>query len=246
MDHSGHDAHAHHAPGHDPGHGTGHEMGNVNAMAASATLHCLTGCAIGEILGLMIGTAVGLGNGWTIVLAVALAFLFGYGLSTLPLLRTGLGLGAALSLVLAADTLSIATMEVVDNLVMALIPGAMDAGLVNAVFWFGMMIALTVAFFAAYPVNRYLLRRGKGHALMHDYHGGGEATGARRFIPAPATSTLAAVIVAFMLGGLVVSVAAELADEEPEEPAGHAQGRVIDSTSSASSSWASVSSPRST
>ena len=189
----------------------GHAMGGgVNAMALSATLHCLTGCAIGEIAGLMIGTAIGLSTGWTIVLAVSLAFLFGYALSTLPLLKAGLGVGAALSVVLAADTLSIATMEVVDNAVMALIPGAMDAGLVNAVFWVSMMIALSVAFVAAYPVNRYLLARGKGHALTHQYHDSGAATGARRFIPSLATSTLAAAIVAFMLGGLVVSIAAEL------------------------------------
>ena len=140
-------------------------------MAISATLHCLTGCAIGEILGLMIGTALGLGNLGTIAVAVGLAFLFGYALSTLPLLRAGLGLGAALTVVLAADTLSIATMEVVDNLVMAVIPGAMDAGLVNPVFWLSMMLALTVAFFAAWPVNRHLLARGKGHALTHHFHG---------------------------------------------------------------------------
>ena len=194
------------------GHG-GHEMGNVNTMAVSATLHCLTGCAIGEIAGLMIGTAVGLGTGWTIVLAVGLAFLFGYLLSTLPLLKAGLGVGAALSVVLAADTLSIGTMEVVDNAVMALIPGAMDAGLVNPVFWVGMMIALTVAFFAAWPVNRYLLQRGKGHALTHQYHGAAEATGARRFIPSFPTGALVGVIVAFMLGGLVVSVADAVSDD---------------------------------
>jgi hypothetical protein len=212
-------------------------------LAASATLHCLTGCAIGEIVGLMIGTAAGLGSLATIVLAIALAFLFGYTLSTLPLLRAGLGVGAALGVVLAADTLSIATMEVVDNAVMALIPGAMDAGLVDVVFWVGMMVALTAAFFAAYPVNRFLLRRGKGHALTHEYHGAGTPTGARRFIPAFATSTLVAAISAFLLGGLVVSIADDLADDEP---GGHAQGWVIDSTSSASSSWASVSSPRST
>ena len=119
----------------------------------------------------MIGTAIGLSTGWTIVLAISLAFLFGYTLSTLPLLKAGLGVGTALSVVLAADTSPIATMEVVDNAVMALIPGAMDAGLVNVVFWVAMMIALTAAFFAAYPVNRYLLQRGKGHALTHQYHG---------------------------------------------------------------------------
>jgi hypothetical protein len=197
---------------HDP-HTHGHAS---RAMALSATLHCLTGCAIGEITGLMIGTALGLGTGWTVVLAVALAFLFGYALSTLPLLKSGLTLGAALALVLAADTLSIATMEVVDNAVMATIPGAMDAGLVNPVFWVSMMIALTVAFFAAYPVNRWLMARGKGHALTHEHHGAAAATGARRWIPDLSTTTLVGVIVAFMLGGLVVSVAADL---EPETPA---------------------------
>ena len=215
----------------DHNHHAGHDhagMGGVSSMALSATLHCLTGCAIGEIAGLMIGTAVGLSAGWTIALAVALAFLFGYTLSTLPLLKAGMGLGGALTLVLAADTLSIATMEVVDNAVMALIPGAMDAGLVNSVFWISMMIALTVAFFAAYPVNRYLLQRGKGHALTHDYHGGGPAMGARRFIPTLATSTLVAAIVAFMLGGLVVSVADQLGDDPDDVGGGggHAQTSV--------------------
>jgi hypothetical protein len=145
---------------------------NTRAMAVSATLHCLTGCAIGEILGLMIGTALGLSSVQTIVLAVTLAFAFGYALSTLPLLKAGLGPATAFSVVLAADTLSIATMEVVDNLVMLAIPGAMEAGLVNPVFWLGMSLALTVAFFAALPVNLYLLNRGKGHALTHQYHEG--------------------------------------------------------------------------
>ncbi|TIC82267.1 DUF4396 domain-containing protein [Nocardioides sp. GY 10113] len=177
-------------------------------MAASATLHCLTGCAIGEIMGLTIGTAVGLANGWTIALSVGLAFLFGYTLSTLPLLKAGLGVAAALSVVLAADTLSIATMELVDNAVMAVIPGAMDAGLVNAVFWLSMALALAVAFVAAYPVNLYLLGRGKGHALTHGYHGADAASeGWRRWIPAFSTGALVAVLVAFMLGGLVVSLA---------------------------------------
>lgn len=206
-----HDAHA------------GHDMGGLNNMALSATLHCLTGCAIGEIAGLMIGTAIGLGSGWTIALAVGLAFLFGYTLSTFPLVKAGLGVGAALAVVFAADTLSIATMELVDNAVMAVIPGAMEAGLVNWVFWVSMMIALTAAFLAAYPVNRYLLARGKGHALTHGYHGDTRSvTGARRFIPSLSSTTLAAVIVAFMLGGLVVSVAAEIGADEPEET-GHAQ-----------------------
>jgi len=151
---------------------------DLRSMAANATLHCLTGCAIGEIAGLMIGTALGLGNGITIALAVGLAFLFGYALSTLPLLRAGLSFFAALSVVFAADTLSIATMEVVDNVVMALIPGAMDGGLVNPIFWLAMMIALSAAFVAAYPVNRYLLTKGKGHALTHSYQHGSAHAGA--------------------------------------------------------------------
>lgn len=180
-------------------------------MAVSATLHCLTGCAIGEIVGLIVGTALGLSTVTTIVLSIALAFVFGFSLSSLPLLRAGLALGAALRVVLAADTLSILTMEVVDNIVMAIIPGAMNAGLVNPLFWLGMMISLTVAFFAAYPVNRFLLQRGKGHALTHRYHGADAAvTGARRFIPALPTGALIAAITAFMLGGLVVSAADEL------------------------------------
>jgi hypothetical protein len=147
-------------------------MNPRNAMAANATLHCLTGCAIGEIAGLMIGTAAGLSNTATIALAVTLAFLFGYALSTLPLVQAGLGFFAALSVVLAADTLSILTMEVVDNVVMAVIPGAMDAGLVDPIFWVGMMIALAAAFAAAFPVNRRLIDRGRGHALTHRYHHG--------------------------------------------------------------------------
>jgi hypothetical protein len=145
-------------------------------MAVSATLHCLSGCALGEITGLVIGTILGLGTSWTILLAVTLAFLFGFSLSTVPLLRAGIGFGAALGVVAAADTLSIAVMEIVDNLVMLVIPGAMDAGLVNPVFWVSMPLALTAAFFAALPVNRYLLSKGKGHALTmkalphHDHH----------------------------------------------------------------------------
>ncbi len=227
LHHAGHVAHhSSQAPtGHEADSGHDHAAMGTRSMALSATLHCLTGCAIGEIAGLMIGTAIGLSTGWTIVLAVSLAFLFGYALSTLPLLKAGVGLGAALSLVFAADTLSIATMEIVDNAVMALIPGAMDAGLVNVVFWLGMMIALTAAFFAAYPVNRYLLARGKGHALTHEYHGtGAPVTGARRYIPSFPTSTLVAVIVAFMLGGLVVSAADELGGAEEAADAGGGSG----------------------
>lgn len=217
--------HDHHDTGHDHAamDHSGHDMSNINTMAASATLHCLTGCAIGEITGLIIGTALGLSTLTTIVLAISLAFLFGYLLSTLPLVKSGLGFFGALSIVFAADTLSIATMELVDNAVMAVIPGAMEAGLVNHIFWIGMMIALTAAFVAAYPVNRYLLQRGKGHALTHEYHhGASEATGARRFIPSFSTPALAAVIAAFMFGGLIVSIA----DELGADSGGHAQAQV--------------------
>lgn len=149
---------------------TNHHTKPLNAMARSATLHCLTGCAIGEVTGLIIGTALGLSVGLTIALAVTLAFVFGFALSAIPLVRAGLGIGAALTLVFAADTLSIATMEVVDNAVMLAIPGAMESGLVNPLFWLAMPASLAVAFFAAYPVNRYLLQKNKGHALVMSYH----------------------------------------------------------------------------
>lgn len=140
------------------------------SMAVSATLHCLTGCAIGEVAGLIIGTAAGFSNWATVALAIALAFVFGFSLSTLPLLKAGLGFIQALTIVAAADTLSITTMEIVDNAVMLLIPGAMNAGLVDLLFWISMPIALTAAFFAALPVNIYLLKRNKGHALTMQYH----------------------------------------------------------------------------
>jgi hypothetical protein len=142
----------------------------LNKTAISATLHCLTGCAIGEIVGLIIGESLGWSNSQTIILAISLAFLFGYGLSIIPLLKANIAFGTALSVVLAADTLSIATMELVDNAIMAIIPGAMEAGLVSPVFWISMSLALAVAFMAAFPVNRWLLMQGKGHALMHQYH----------------------------------------------------------------------------
>lgn len=137
----------------------------MNKMAISATLHCLTGCAIGEVTGLVIGTSLELGNGLTILISVILAFVFGFGLSSLPLVKAGMGIFAALSIVAFADTLSITTMEVVDNTVMAIIPGAMNATLVNPIFWMSMPVSLTIAFLVALPVNKYLLKRGKGHAL---------------------------------------------------------------------------------
>lgn len=145
---------------------------NTTSMAINATLHCLTGCAIGEISGLVLGTILGLSNHATIALSIGLAFLFGYTLSTLPLLKAGLAVGTAFTIVLAADTLSILTMEIVDNSIMAVIPGAMNAGLVNPVFWLAMPVSLAVAFIAAVPVNKHLLERGKGHALVHEYHHG--------------------------------------------------------------------------
>ena len=146
----------------------------LDALALSATLHCLTGCAIGEVTGMIIGTALGWSEWGTVALAVALAFLFGYTLTSLPLLRGGLALSAVIPIALASDTLSIAIMEVVDNAIMLAIPGAMDAGLGNELFWGSLSVALVVAGFAAFPANRWLLRRGKGHAAVHrtGIHGG--------------------------------------------------------------------------
>ena len=140
---------------------------NLNRLAFAATVHCLTGCAIGEVAGLAIGTALGFSNLGTILLAVALAFLFGYGLTSLPLLRSGMALGAVIPIAFASDTLSIATMEVVDNLIVLTIPGAMDAGLDSLLFWGSLAIALVIAGLVALPVNRWLIARGKGHAVVH-------------------------------------------------------------------------------
>ncbi len=142
----------------------------LTTVALSATLHCLTGCAIGEVLGMVIGTALGWSDLETIVLAVALAFLFGYSLTMLPLLRSGLALAAVLPLAFASDTLSITVMEIVDNAIMLTIPGAMEAGLGNLTFWGSLAVALVVAGAAAFPVNRWLIARGKGHAVVHAYH----------------------------------------------------------------------------
>ncbi len=144
---------------------------SLNRTAFSATLHCLTGCAIGEVLGIVIGTALGWSNVATIVLAIVLAFFFGYGLTMLPLLRSGMALGAVLPLAFASDTLSITVMEIVDNLIIVAIPGAMDAGLGSLLFWGSLAFALAVAFIAACPVNKYLISRGKGHAVVHKHHG---------------------------------------------------------------------------
>jgi uncharacterized protein DUF4396 len=144
--------------------------GSLNRMAFSATAHCLTGCAIGEVLGLVLATAWGLGNGASIALAVALAFLFGYSLTMVPLLRGGLALGAAFGVALAADTASITVMEITDNAVVLAVPGALDAGLGDVLFWGSLVFSLIVAFAAALPLNRYLIARGRGHAVAHEYH----------------------------------------------------------------------------
>ena len=137
-------------------------------IALSATLHCLTGCAIGEVLGLAIATAAGLANTPSIVLAVVLAFAFGYGLTMRPLVLGGLGLGAAFSVALAADTLSLVVMEIIDNAIMFAVPGAMEAGLADGLFWGSLAIALVAAFVAAFPVNYLLIRRGR--ATIHSSH----------------------------------------------------------------------------
>jgi hypothetical protein len=143
---------------------------SLNRLAFSATWHCLTGCAIGEVLGVAIGTALGWGNLETIVLAIVLAFFFGYSLTMLPLLRAGLAFAAAVPLALASDTLSIGVMEIVDNAIILVIPGAMEAGLSDILFWGSLAFSLVIAFMAAFPVNRWLIARGKGHAVVHAHH----------------------------------------------------------------------------
>ena len=146
-------------------------MASLNRLAFSATLHCLTGCAIGEVLGLGLATTLGWGNAASIAIAVVLAFLFGYSFTLVPLLRGGIALGVAIGLALASDTLSILVMEIVDNAIILLWPGAMDAGLRDLLFWGSLAIALAIAFVAAFPVNRALITRGRGHALVHAHHG---------------------------------------------------------------------------
>ena len=146
---------------------------SLNRLAATATLHCLTGCAIGEVLGMVIGTALSFHDAATIALAVVLAFLFGYSLTMLPLLRAGLSASVALPLAFASDSFSIAVMEVVDNGFLLVVPGAMEASLADALFWGALAVALAVAYVFAYPVNRYLIARGQGHAVVHAYHGHG-------------------------------------------------------------------------
>ena len=161
--HHGHDEHQ----GHDTPAAPAAAPRGAGRLALSATLHCLTGCAIGEVLGLVIGTWLGWHDLETIVLAVVLAFFFGYGLTMRPLLAAGTAFGQAVRVALAADTLSIAVMEVVDNAIMLAIPGAMDAGVTSLLFWGSLAVALAIAFMAAFPLNYWLIRRGRGHAAVH-------------------------------------------------------------------------------
>ena len=167
--------HAHHPHAHAPAqhhHGTAGSATapGLNSIALRATIHCLSGCAVGEVLGMVLGTAWGLSNGATIALAVALAFAFGYAFTFFPLLRSGMSLRTALGVTFAADTASIALMEIVDNAIMLAIPGAMDAGLDKPLFWGALAVSLLIAGAAAFPLNRFLIQRGKGHALAHGAH----------------------------------------------------------------------------
>lgn len=145
---------------------------SLTRMAITATAHCLTGCAIGEVLGMIVGTELGLSNAVTIALSIALAFLFGYGLTIRGVLKVGLALSAALPIAFASDTISITVMEIIDNTIIVAIPGAMDAGLGTLLFWGSLAFSLAVAFVVTVPINRYLILRGKGHAVMHDLHAG--------------------------------------------------------------------------
>ena len=176
----GHHASDHSHHGADPGdalalqeeeraHG-GHGEQSLNALAISATTHCLTGCAIGEVAGMAIGTAFGWGNLATVVIAVGLAYLFGFGLTSLPLFRAGLALGAIVPIALAADTVSITIMEVIDNAFVLLVPGAMEAGLGDILLWASIAGGFVVAYPFAFLANRYLIARGRGHAVVHQYH----------------------------------------------------------------------------
>lgn len=161
MDHAHHHHHHRAAAARKP---------SLNATAFWATLHCLSGCAVGEVLGMVLGTAWGWGDGATIALAVALAFVFGYAFTMVPLLRAGMAWRQALRLALLADTASIAIMEITDNLVMLAIPGAMEAPLSSWLFWGALGLALAIAAVVAYPLNRWLIARGAGHAVVHGHH----------------------------------------------------------------------------
>ncbi|MDX6321540.1 MAG: hypothetical protein QOF52_1398 [Propionibacteriaceae bacterium] len=161
--------HQRHGHGH-PGRGDQQDGRALTRLAVSATLHCLAGCAIGEVLGLVLATWWGWSNAPSIALAVALAFLFGYAFTIVPVLRSGLALRTAIGVALAADTVSILIMEIVDNAIVLAVPGAMEAGLNTLLFWGALAFSLAVAFVITVPVNRALIARGKGHAVVHQYH----------------------------------------------------------------------------
>ena len=165
-------AHSHHTAGHShhPSGSPRSPTPSLNRIAFAATVHCLTGCAIGEVLGMVVGTALGIGPVGTIALAVVLAFVFGFGLTMLPLVRSGIPFRQALRLAVAADLFSITTMEIVDNAVMLAIPGAMAAGLASGLFWVSLAAALVIAGVVAFPVNRWLIAHGRGHAAVHAHH----------------------------------------------------------------------------
>ncbi|KOV93710.1 DUF4396 domain-containing protein [Streptomyces sp. NRRL B-3648] len=168
MQHEAHTEHVHHDAHH--AHHAGHAGGAGWATATQATLHCLTGCAIGEVLGMVVGTALGWGNLATTLLAIVLAFFFGYSLTLRGILRAGVGFRAAFRVALAADTLSIAVMELIDNGVIAVWPAARDAMLDDALFWISLAVSLVIAFVVTTPVNKWMIGRGKGHAVVHRYH----------------------------------------------------------------------------
>ncbi|MBA3376069.1 MAG: DUF4396 domain-containing protein [Actinobacteria bacterium] len=148
----------------------GHGTQSLNSLAVSATTHCLTGCAIGEVAGMAIGTVFGWGNLATVATAIALAYLFGFGLTSLPLVRAGLSLGAIVPIAFAADTVSITIMEVIDNAFVVLVPGAMEAGLGDPLLWAAIAGGFVIAYPFAFLANRYMIARGKGHAAVHEYH----------------------------------------------------------------------------
>ena len=177
----------------------------LDAVALSATLHCLTGCAIGEIVGMVVGTALGFSQWGTVALSVVLAFLFGYSLTSLPLLRAGLALSAVVPIALATDTFSIAVMEIVDNAIMVSVPGAMHAGVGDLLFWGSLAFALVVAGAVAFPVNRWLIKRGRGHAVLHN-------SGHHPNFPTRAVGAVA--VAAFLFGSTVLTAEAITGDDE--------------------------------
>jgi Domain of unknown function (DUF4396) len=199
-----HEAHGAQAHGHHAMPTSGRALDGV---ALSATLHCLTGCAIGEVLGMIIGTAAGFSDWGTVALAVGLAFFFGYTLTSLPLLRAGLAVAAVIPIALASDTLSIATMEIVDNALLLAIPGAMEAGVGDLLFWGSLSVALVVAGMFAFPVNRWLIARGKGHTAVHEtgIHGG------------PPTRVVAIVTIVAAVFGTAVLIGEAIGGGEEDE-----------------------------